>query len=533
MVWNDTLHSTQPGSASSTILNNGVYQPSTKTVLPEDGVYQPSTRTALPDDGLYHPMRYAGGQNQPIVPNTVALQLDTQTKAATKTPSLLKGLPEVPLALATAQSAIVALPSIQETTFSRASQPTVVPTASEDAGMPEISATLLPIPVNAERLDKLEKSDKPDKSHIYAILSVLAVTFLIAVCVLIWLRKQKKKREAILLRFHNQDKPSLDTSSLNSGQLKTLLSRMKSRGAASFETVIRSARKEHSGDIGTWPMNWWTEESKENQKSRNAHPHTSYRGFDRRLLKDLILQAKRTSVAMFYALSGILRQREPPKAHPRPRESRTSDVWSATINSSAETIFSGLLHSPILVTDGSHSVCKCIQEPTPAVLPLQQCLEPLCLSEVLSTTDEKVDQLSDFNGSSCTVSRVSTTSTRSGPKQPTNNVYQDLRPKLSSISLFRKDVYQVQMNYESRNESQLSLCEGQNVLITQILDDGWAYCQIIGSKKEGLAPRACISAWPVKRVITPPGQAAKPSYSPPRTPVSPVSWAQPRFYAYC
>jgi hypothetical protein len=44
---------------------------------------------------------------------------------------------------------------------------------------------------------------------------------------------------------------------------------------------------------------------------------------------------------------------------------------------------------------------------------------------------------------------------------------------LSSVSLFRKDVYQVQMNYESRNESQLSLCEGQNVLITQILDDGW------------------------------------------------------------
>jgi hypothetical protein len=415
-------------------------------------------------------MRYAGGQNQPIVPNTVALQLDTQTKAATKSPSTLNGLPEVPLPLATAQSVIIALPSIQQNTLNRASQPTFAPTASEDAKIPERTATLLPIPVKAEILDK---SDKSDKSHVYAILSVLAVTFLIAVCVLAWLRKQKKKREAILLRFHNQDKPSLDTSSVHSGQLKTLLSRMKSRGAASVETVIRSARKEHSGDVGTWPMNWWTEESKETPKSRNAHPHTSYRGFDRRLLKDLILQAKRTSVAMFYALSGILRQREPPKANPRPRQSRTSDVWSATINSSAETIFSGLLHSPILVTDVSHSVCKCIQEPAPAVLPMQQCLEPLCLSEVLSTTDEKVDQLSDCNESSCTVSRVSTTSTRSGPKQPTNNVYQDLRPKLSSVSLFRKDVYQVQMNYEARNESQLSLCEGQNVLITQILDDGW------------------------------------------------------------
>jgi hypothetical protein len=429
-------------------------------------------------------MKYAGGPNQPIVPNTVAPQLDTQTKAATKLPSTLTGLPKVPLPLATAQSVIIALPPIQETktTLSRASQPTFAPTASEDAGLPERSATLLPIPANAE---KLHKSDKSDKSHVYAILSVLAVSFLIALCVIAWLRKQKKKRTAILLRFHNQEKPPLDTSSLNGGQLKTLLSRMKSRGAASIETVIRSARKEHSGGVGTWPMNWWSEESKENQKSGNAHPHTSYKGFDRQLLKDLISQAKRTGVAVYYALSDIiLRQREPPKAHLRPRDfrkSRTSNVWSPpiNINSSAETIFSDFLHSQIVLADASHPVCKCIQEPAPAVLPMQQCLEPICLSEVLSTSDEKVDQLSD-NGSSCSVSRVSTTSTRSGPtstrsgpKQPTNNVYQDLRPKLSSISLFRKDVYQVQMNYESRNESQLSLSEGENVLITQILDDGW------------------------------------------------------------
>lgn len=507
MVWTDILHSAQPGPALSTILDNGVNQPSTKTVLPVvDGVSQPSTNTALPDDGLYHPIKYAGGQNQPIVPNTVAPQLgtqtvvpntvapqlDTQTKAATKIPSTLTGLPKVPLPLATAQSVIIALPSIhsiQETTLIRTSQPTFAPTASEDAGLPERSATLLPIPVNAE---KLHKSDKSDKSHVYAILSVLAVSFLIALCVIAWLRKQKKKRTAILLRFHNQEKPPLDTSSLNGGQLKTLLSRMKSRGAASIETVIRSARKEHSGGVGTWPMNWWSGESKENQKSGNAHPHTSYKGFDRQLLKDLISQAKRTGVAVYYALSDIiLRQREPPKAHLRPRDfrkSRTSNVWSPpiNINSSAETIFSDFLHSQIVLADASHPVCKCIQEPAPAVLPMQQCLEPICLSEVLSTSDEKVDQLSD-NGSSCSVSRVSTTSTRSGPtstrsvptstrsgpKQPTNNVYQDLRPKLSSISLFRKDVYQVQMNYESRNESQLSLSEGENVLITQILDDGW------------------------------------------------------------
>ena len=505
MVWNDNLDSTLPGSTSPTILNDGVYQPSAKPVLPDEGVYQPSTKTvlpvdgvhqpstkialpddgvhqpstkialpddgvhqpstkiALPDDGLYHPLRYGGGQNQPIVPNTVTLQLDTQTKAATGIPSTWTGLPKVPLPLSAAQSVITALPSIQETTLSRASLPTLAPTASQDAGIPQRSATLLPIPANAE------KSNKPDKSHIYAILSVLAVAFLIALCVLAWLRKQKKRREAILLQFHTQGKPLPDNSSLNSRQLKTLLSSIKSRGAASFETVIRSARKEHSGDVGTW---WSTEESKEIQKSCNTHPPTSYRAFDRRLLKELILHAKETSVAAFYAVYDRLRQRNPPKAHPRPRESRTSDVWSATINSSAETIFSGLLHSQLLLTEGSHS--KCIQEPTPALLPMpQQCLDPLCLREVLSTTDEKADQLSVSNGSSCTVSRVSTTSTRSESKQPTNNVYQDLRPKLSSISLFRKDVYQVQMNYEPRNESQLSLCEGQNVLITQILDDGW------------------------------------------------------------
>ncbi|KAJ5302201.1 hypothetical protein N7508_007064 [Penicillium antarcticum] len=487
MAQNDTLRSPLHESVS------GAFGSTTRN----DGVYHPSTKTALPDDGLYHPMRYAGSQNLPTVPNNVAFHVEPQTNVATETTSAWNGVPKVPFPLATTQSLTTTLPSAQETSFSRENQPTFSSTATAEAGIPRQSATLPSIPADTEQ---------PDKSHVYAIISVLAVTCLIAFFVLIWLRKQKKKRTEILLRFHDQYKPPSDTSSLDGEQLKKILSNIKTRSTLSFETVIRSARKEPSDDIGTWATNWMTEAPKRISDSRNAHPQTSRRGLACKDASKLIPQAKETTFAVWYAISSKFKKRETRRTHPGPRESRTSGIWSATINSSAETFI-----SPLSLTDSSHYIFKFPQPPTPAVLPIQEhSVDPLCLREVLSAGDEKVDQLSVSNGSSCT----------------------DLRPQLSTTSLFRRDVYHVDMKYESRNGSQLSLDEGQNVIITQILDDGWAYCQVVGSKKEGLAPRACISAWPVKRVITPPTQAAKPGYSPPRTPISPVSWAQPRFYAY-
>ena len=71
------------------------------------------------------------------------------------------------------------------------------------------------------------------------------------------------------------------------------------------------------------------------------------------------------------------------------------------------------------------------------------------LREVPSAGYEKVDHLSVSNGNSRMVSKVSAT-TKLGLKHQINNVYQDIRPQLSSISLFRRDVYHVDMNYESR-----------------------------------------------------------------------------------
>lgn len=108
---------------------------------------------------------------------------------------------------------------------------------------------------------------------------------------------------------------------------------------------------------------------------------------------------------------------------------------------------------------------------------------------------------------------------------PTNNSTGNLsapRPgqnllAITSMVPSTTSIYRVEIGFTAKKVGQMDLREGQAVTIRQSFDDGWVsiyspsskllenytnesqvLCSIADSGREGLAPRACLSAWPVR-----------------------------------
>ncbi|KAL2006681.1 hypothetical protein VTN00DRAFT_9349 [Thermoascus crustaceus] len=104
------------------------------------------------------------------------------------------------------------------------------------------------------------------------------------------------------------------------------------------------------------------------------------------------------------------------------------------------------------------------------------------------------------------------------------------------------NVHRVQMDFTPSMDDELELRAGQLVRLLHEYDDGWALCVRLDRSQQGVAPRTCLSARPVKPRSRPSGSGPGPRglpvvgpngcpMSPACDPMSPAPSAQPaRFY---
>lgn len=106
-------------------------------------------------------------------------------------------------------------------------------------------------------------------------------------------------------------------------------------------------------------------------------------------------------------------------------------------------------------------------------------------------------------------------------------------------------VYRVDIEFQHKKVGQLDLREGQHIIIRQSFDDGWVsflfplyasislrrqvLCSPADGGQEGLAPRACLSPWPIKNAST---NSSHNLSDGSRTPESPSTPGTPRFYSH-
>ncbi|KAH2841687.1 hypothetical protein KXV85_001225, partial [Aspergillus fumigatus] len=93
------------------------------------------------------------------------------------------------------------------------------------------------------------------------------------------------------------------------------------------------------------------------------------------------------------------------------------------------------------------------------------------------------------------------------------------------------NVHRVQMDFQPSMEDELELRAGQLVRLLHEYDDGWALCVRLDRSQQGVVPRSCLSARPVKpRARPPPGAGPGPGpRGPPRPPMMGPNgpWAPP------
>ncbi|KAJ5917384.1 hypothetical protein N7466_010938 [Penicillium verhagenii] len=100
------------------------------------------------------------------------------------------------------------------------------------------------------------------------------------------------------------------------------------------------------------------------------------------------------------------------------------------------------------------------------------------------------------------------------------------------------NVYRVQMDYSPLNDDELPLQTGTLVRMLYEYNDGWALCVRLDRSQQGVAPRTCLSARPVKPRPRPPpgapgpGPRGPPMMGPNGRPISPAGRGPPsgRFY---
>ncbi|RAK80496.1 uncharacterized protein BO72DRAFT_281117 [Aspergillus fijiensis CBS 313.89] len=69
-------------------------------------------------------------------------------------------------------------------------------------------------------------------------------------------------------------------------------------------------------------------------------------------------------------------------------------------------------------------------------------------------------------------------------------------PGTPDISFAR--VYRVEMDFKPVSPEHVELKEGQNAVLHLVYDDGWALVNVLETAQEGLVPRACFGAYPVR-----------------------------------
>ncbi|OJJ72893.1 hypothetical protein ASPBRDRAFT_29789 [Aspergillus brasiliensis CBS 101740] len=110
------------------------------------------------------------------------------------------------------------------------------------------------------------------------------------------------------------------------------------------------------------------------------------------------------------------------------------------------------------------------------------------IPEANVATVETVSRGTSTNSSSPAVSRSPTI------EVPTIEI--PTSPGAPPISLAR--VYRVDMDFRPVSPEHVGLKEGQTAILHLVYEDGWALVTVLETNKEGLVPRACFSAQPIR-----------------------------------
>ncbi|GLA59498.1 hypothetical protein AtubIFM56815_007499 [Aspergillus tubingensis] len=110
------------------------------------------------------------------------------------------------------------------------------------------------------------------------------------------------------------------------------------------------------------------------------------------------------------------------------------------------------------------------------------------IPEANVATVETISRGTSTNSSSPTVSRSPTI------EVPTIEI--PTSPGAPPISLAR--VYRVDMDFRPVSPEHIGLKEGQTAILHLVYEDGWALVTVLETNKEGLVPRACFSAQPIR-----------------------------------
>ncbi|KAI2869717.1 hypothetical protein CBS11852_11184 [Aspergillus niger] len=110
------------------------------------------------------------------------------------------------------------------------------------------------------------------------------------------------------------------------------------------------------------------------------------------------------------------------------------------------------------------------------------------IPEANVATVETISRCTSTNSSSPAVSRSPTI------EVPTIEI--PTSPGAPPISLAR--VYRVDMDFRPVSPEHVGLKEGQTAILHLVYEDGWALVTVLETNKEGLVPRACFSAQPIR-----------------------------------
>ncbi|KAJ6096116.1 hypothetical protein N7486_006862 [Penicillium sp. IBT 16267x] len=507
----------------------------------------------VPDDGQYHPEGYANAiQSQYKLHNTGAyLGIPTTTTTTlptvselvpepTLTPktSLLTSLPQLSTSLPQLSTSLPQLSTyetLQVEPQSLTESFTLTSSAFQTVATPASTTHALPNSVesqqktssvtSASRSDDLQqhRSSKPTSSEILPILSLALIVLLMAFMILACLYKKHHKKQPMLISDHREKTPPLKFPKFQTEKLKVFALDVERKSLASFDTIGNALKWLRAKALGP--------RSDDNPGAivifSEPKPSLWERTNPAERLKTLVPRA--TCKSVFETVARILKWHRNGDSHSLSPDSLYSETWSpATHSSGRDSSFEQPDQSPSVYNAPS---CQGILPPPAVALPARKVSKPTTLGKVSSGRGENVIVSPITDMESCTVSRASSLSKSSDHSSATSVVVQPVRPQSPSVSLFSRNVHRAEVDFQPSNSTQLRIHVGDRVVITRIFDDGWSFCENAANKESGLVPRAFLSAWPVRRVVTPPGAEIKASFAQSGPPQRiPSSIRLPRFY---
>ncbi|KAJ6032516.1 SH3 domain protein [Penicillium herquei] len=480
-----------------------------------------ATPLGTADDGLYHPAKYPHGADN--------LYVSVQTN---QSPTTSPGAPVVANAIVTSmpQSPVWHTTTLAETEIPVSTQKPAITTDIFESSSIAISsetpsATAFNFPVSstpsvANNVPQ-QKQLSPAESRVYHLLIVFFLAFLIILVIVSWFKRQAERKKPILATYQQ---PRIQSSPQpNVSKERFVAALCQSRGL--WTGVLATGAEAISAIRASFSSSKFKSESSPKDGATMVETRSP-------IMEKILEQNTRISERATMKFSNLRRWISYQLGRQRVDDEAVveKDEKMASGSSSLHEEFESSSYDSAdeqTHLDTSHPVVTKIRPPPPAIIVERKSVlednaiippETVCLEE------------------SCTSSTSSDTSRGSETKSLEKiDEYHEICHS-PSVVLLTVNVYRIEMEFAPRRDTQLGVEQGDEVILTRLFEDGWAFCELLRTKQQGLVPRACLSVWPSRRHNTPPSVASLKLVPPtansrPTTPVSPISPIFPRFYS--